>query len=206
MPSGTPMSTISSRAVPEICAVTGRRWPMRLVTDWWAEYETPRSPCTTLLAQAAYCTGHGWSSASSCLTAATISGPASTPACSWDGSPGAKRSSTNATIDTHNSTGTASASLDKISRSTSGRLEWRRGAVSFGRHGGKNSGNQRVALGEALRALRFSWLVAVQLVSVQPAATLQGYLKNAQPLAQHVHLGGKFQHHAEHTVDVRIRK
>src|SRR5712691_5256011 len=177
MPSGTPMSTISSRAVPEICAVTGRRWPMRLVTDWWAEYETPRSPCTTLPAQAAYCSGHGWSSASSCLTAATISGPASTPAWSWAGSPGAKRKSTNATIDTHTSTGTASASRDKINRSTSGRLEWRRGAVGYGGHGCQNSGDERVALGKALRALRFGRRIAVQLVAVQPATALQGYLK-----------------------------
>src|SRR5579859_6733460 len=97
--------------------------------------------------------------------------------------------------------GSAAASV-----SESGGFEGRRRTVELDVHGRQYSGDERVALGQALGALRFGRLVALELGQVQRARALEQLLHGVQSVAQDVDLRGELHNHAQHPIGGRVSK
>ena len=105
-PTVIPTTALMRRLAPASSAVAWNRSTISMRTGRWDAIDRPRSPCSTWPSQVTYWMGSGRSRPSSSRRRARSSGRTSGPRRSCAGSPGARCSARNRTMDTPNSTPT----------------------------------------------------------------------------------------------------
>ena len=104
-PSGTPMSTATPNASPQMIRVGPREWTIIGPTSPPNDMLSPRSPWMNLPSQRRYWIGSGWSRPNSAFSSAMTSGGSGRPS-RFHGLPGAACMIANATIEAPSTMGT----------------------------------------------------------------------------------------------------
>jgi hypothetical protein len=125
IPAGSPINRDSTMAPPASDSVAGMRCTIASVTFCDENSDVPRSPCSALPTQRAYCSITGSSSPNRVLVSSICSSVAFSPASVTAGSPGTSSTRENTISDTRKSTGIMMRIRRMISCSMWSASRWR---------------------------------------------------------------------------------